>query len=220
MKSIEVLFIDDHPMILEGYKTTLEECDRYKINVHIKTSIDEAYSYILKENKENKFDVIFYDISMPESQNLNMKNGLELAIEINRKTQYPKTVFLTMINEHFQVENIMRELNPDGILIKNDINPNMLEQSLIEIVTSPPSYSHSILSKIKKVFSIKQGIDKIDQSILYYLSKGVVTRDIGEVVCLSLSAVEKRKRRLKELFQVEQKSDFKLVEESKKRGFL
>jgi len=220
MKTLEVLFIDDHPMILEGYKTTLERCDKYKVHVHIKTSIDDAYRYIIEDNPTDKFDVIFYDISMSESVEYNIKNGIQLAIEVKKKTQHPKIVFLTTINDQFQIDNIIHDIDPEGILIKNDISPNTLISSFIEIVTSPPCYSSSILSKIKRTFSLKSSIDQIDQSILYHISKGVITKNIGDVIYLSHSTVEKRKKRIKELFEVENESDFALIEEAKKRGFL
>ncbi len=220
MKTLEVLFIDDHPMILEGYKTTLERCDKYKVNVHIKTSIDDAYRYIIEDNPTDKFDVIFYDISMPESVEYNIKNGIQLAIEVKKKIQHPKTVFLTMINDQFQIDNIINDINPEGILVKNDISPNTLISSFIEIVTSPPCYSSSILSKTKRTFSLKSSIDKTDQAILYYISKGKTTKNLKDVVNLSISTIEKRKRRIKILFGVEKESDFALIEEAKNRGFL
>lgn len=220
MKAMELLFIDDHPMILKGYKSTLERCKKYDIKVHTKTSIEDAYSYIVEENEKDKFDIIFYDISMPESEKYNIRNGVDLAIKVKQKIQHPKTVFLTMISDFFQIENILLNVKPEGILIKNDITKEALILAIVEVMTSPPSYSRSILSITKRPLGPRQSIDKVDQNILYHISKGLNTKEISNTVFLSISTIEKRKKRIKELFEIEQKSDLGLIDEGKKRGFL
>jgi len=221
MKTLEILFIDDHPMILEGYESTLKTCEEYKVNVHIQTTLTNAYEYIVKHNKLEKFDLIIFDVGMSEeSTKYSLRSGIDLAIEIDKITKHPRLAFLTMIDDQFQIDRIIKDINPSGILFKNDIGPKTLKSSIIEIMSNPPCYSPSIKSKIRAKSNFKLDIDEVDQSILYHISKGVITKNIGDVIYLSHSTVEKRKKRIKELFEVENESDFALIEEAKKRGFL
>lgn len=221
MKTLEILFIDDHPMILEGYKSTLEACEEYTVNVHIQTTLTSAYEYIVKYNSLDKFDLIIFDIGMKEeSIEYNLKSGVDLASAISKITNHPQLAFLTMIDDQFKIDRIIKDICPDGILFKNDISPKTLKSSISEILNNPPCYSPTIKSKIRTKLKSKLEIDDIDQSILYNISKGIITKNIGGVINLSNSAVEKRKRRIKALFEIENESDFSLIEEAKKRGFL
>ena len=63
-------------------------------------------------------------------------------------------------------------------------------------------------------------LDDIDRNILFHLSKGIKTKNLTEHIPLSLAAIEKRKRHLKEVFDVEKKGDESLLEQARNTGFL
>lgn len=63
-------------------------------------------------------------------------------------------------------------------------------------------------------------LDNIDRSILYHISKGVKTKNLVSIVNLSLPAIEKRKRNIKEAIGVNQGGDLVLVEKAREIGFL
>mgnify|MGYP006897066443 CR=1 FL=1 len=52
------------------------------------------------------------------------------------------------------------------------------------------------------------------------LSKGIKTKNLTEYIPLSLAAIEKRKRHLKEVFDVEKKGDESLLDQARNTGFL
>ena len=63
-------------------------------------------------------------------------------------------------------------------------------------------------------------MDDLDKMILLQLSLGSKTKDISKYVPLSLRAIENRKRRLKEIFNVKASGDRELLEQAKKSGYI
>jgi len=63
-------------------------------------------------------------------------------------------------------------------------------------------------------------VDEIDKKILHYISTGVRTKDIGQLISAATTTVESRKRQLKHLFGIEHGNDIELIEEARIRGFI
>ncbi|GAL70460.1 hypothetical protein [Jejuia pallidilutea] len=55
---------------------------------------------------------------------------------------------------------------------------------------------------------------------MYLLSQGVKTKNLASHLDISLSAVEKRKKQLKELFDIEDGQDESLLNIARKKGFI
>ena len=63
-------------------------------------------------------------------------------------------------------------------------------------------------------------MDKIDRQILYELSIGTKTKDLPNIVPLSIAGIEKRKRILKRVFDVEYQGDKALITKAREKGFI
>tara|TARA_R110002049_G_C8991515_1_gene549089 strand:+ start:231 stop:452 length:222 start_codon:yes stop_codon:yes gene_type:complete len=63
-------------------------------------------------------------------------------------------------------------------------------------------------------------IDEIDRRILYELSRGTKMSELPQIIPLSISGIEKRKRVLKELFNLDQKDDRGLIRIAEEKGFI
>ena len=222
-RTINLLFIDDHKMILQGYETALLDCEEYQINFHSKTRIDDAYSYIIN-NKKDKFDIIFFDISMGDSLLLGKDDeysGVDLANKVREFTDFPKVVFITGHSDYFLFEKIMQNINTDGILIKDELDNDDLKFAVKKIIKGASYYSESVLDNFKRRIVIKKTVDDIDIKIMYYLSKGVLTKNLHtKIKGISQKGLDKRKLKIKVLFNVQDLSDFGLVKEAKRRGLI
>lgn len=73
---------------------------------------------------------------------------------------------------------------------------------------------------MRNQLSKKYILDKIDRQLLFELSNGAKTKELKEVLFLSIAGIERRKRKLKELFGVKKKSDRELVRVAKNKGFI
>ena len=80
--------------------------------------------------------------------------------------------------------------------------------------------SHKITKSLKDKIFKNYNLDSYDKQILMCLSEGIATKNIPNYVPLSLSAIEKRKANLKNMFLKGTGDDHKLIEATKKIGII
>ncbi|MFV8282602.1 response regulator [Christiangramia marina] len=218
MKRTKVLLVDDHPLILEGYKNVLKK--NSKNQFIIETSNDLASTYLKITNASSPYDLVCLDMNMPAEESLDMVSGEDLALFIRKNYPEVRILVMTMSDDNFRLFNILKTINPEGFLIKKDIKPNNLVTAFNDILEGKSYYSHTVTNLLRKQIQSELILDSNDRKILYFLSKGLKTKDLPNEIPLSLAAIEKRKRIMKEAFQVEIKSDLALVIKAKDIGFL
>ena len=214
--------VDDHPIIIEGYQnvlmTTKEEDQTLLIDTA--NNCDTAQLMINRASKGTPYDVCFFDISLPASEDGKYASGEDLALLAQRVIPEAKIIILTMFNESFRIHNIIKEINPDGFLIKSDLTSMELADAFQQILRFPPYYSSTVSNYIKKTISSEIYVDDINRKILHLLSQGVKTKSLSEYIPLSTSAIEKRKKQLKLLFSVSDGKDETLLQEVREKGYL
>jgi DNA-binding NarL/FixJ family response regulator len=222
MKDINILMVDDHPMIIEGYQNVLMATKAKDQTLLIDTAnnCDTAELMINRASKGTHYDLCFFDISLPPSEDGKYASGEDLALLAKRVLPRAKIIILTMFNESFRVHNIIKEINPDGFLIKSDLTSMELADAFQQILKSPPYYSSTVNNYIKQTITSEIYVDDINRKILHLLSQGIKTRSLNEFIPLSTSAIEKRKKQLKLLFSVTDGKDESLLGEAREKGYL
>jgi len=222
MQHINILMVDDHPIIIEGYQNTLmaTKKDDQTLLIDTANSCDAANQLMQRASKEKPYDVCFFDISLPSSADGIINSGEDLAKIARTILPDAKIVILTMFNESYRIHNIIKEISPDGFLIKSDLTSSELAEAFQHILNSPPYYSSTVSNFLRKSITSDIYIDEINRKILHLLSQGIKTRSLTEHIDLSMSAIEKRKKQMKLLFSVEDSKDETLLEEARKKGFL
>ncbi|MEZ4797248.1 MAG: response regulator [Flavobacteriaceae bacterium] len=224
IEDLKILMVDDHPMIIEGYQNTLLATKRENQNLKIDIAhdCDKAFELIKKASitQESAYDVCFFDISLPTSKDGLITSGEDLARLTRQYLQDTKVIILTMFNESFRILNIIKEINPEGLLIKSDLTSSELAEAFQHILVDPPYYSGTVNNFLKTTVSNDIYLDDVNRKILLLLSQGIKTKSLKEYIYLSMSAIEKRKKQMKELFQVEDGKDETLLNEARKKGFL
>lgn len=218
----EVLIIDDHPVIASAYKSALakiETIESYRFNYIDAVSITEAIK-ILDEVSESFFDIIFLDIKLPKTDDNLYLSGEDLGGYIKKKHPESKIIVATTYNDNYRINNILKTLNPDGFLIKNDMVPKDLVSGIIEVIKKPPHYSNTVRQLIRRQLTSDVFLDKLDRQIIYELSIGTRMTELPKVIPLSLGAIEKRKRQMKELFDMPKATDRELIQAARNRGFI
>lgn len=225
-KAYSVLIAEDHPLTSLAYKNALEQIrDNDKdLNfnpIHIVNNCDDAYERILDAAKMKTRQMFFLDIQLPASRNGKLLSGEDLGIEIRRLMPNSIIIVATMLTDNFRISNIIKSIDPDAFLIKNDLSPKVLIEAIKEVTQSPPYYSISILNSIRKRMSLGgDTLDANDRKIIYELSNGYKTKDLPSLVPMSLAGIEKRKRVLKEIFGVKNLDDRALISAAKEKGFI
>ena len=219
---INILMVDDHPIIIEGYQNTLmaTKNDDQTLIIDTANDCDTANILMRRAAREKPYDVLFFDISLPASSDGSLTSGEDLAKLSKQLMPQAKVIILTMFNESYRIHNIIRNISPDGFLIKSDLTSSELAEAFQHILVSPPYYSSTVNQFLNKLIVNEIQIDEINRKILHLLSRGIKTRSLTEHIDLSMSSIEKRKKQLKELFSVEDGKDETLLSEARKKGFL
>ena len=222
-QKIKILMIDDHPMIIEGYQNTLlfTKKETQELEIDIANNCDEAIAFMDKSiEKEKPYHVLFVDISLPPSTDGLMTSGEDLALYARRVLPKSKIIILTMFNEAFRIHNIIKTINPEGFLIKSDLTSSELASAFQAVLHNPPFYSGTVNSFMRKAVTNTIVIDEKNRKILHLLSQGIKTKNLASHLDLSLSAVEKRKKQLREIFEVRDGQDETLVDAARSKGFV
>jgi DNA-binding NarL/FixJ family response regulator len=220
-----VLIVDDHPLIAEAYESAFNKVGDQDPNLNflISKSIDcdSAIEYIEKFIQgESTLNIVVLDIRIPPSADGKMLSGEDLGIYINKVSPDTKIVVSTTLNDNYRVHNILKTINPDGFLIKNDINAQELIDAINSVITDPPYYSKSVIKLLRKQVSTDYLLDRTDRKLLYEISIGTRTKDLPDILPLSIAGIERRKRQLKKAFNTETDEDKELIMKAKEKGFL
>lgn len=224
-KKYSVLIIDDHPLILEAYRSAF---NRYsKQNQHITFTIEEAkdcesgFASIYEFSKKKQvLDIVFLDIKLPPSKDEKILSGEDLGLKINAISPNTKVLVSTTFNDNYRVHSVFKSLNPEGFLIKNDITTNELLEAIDILLNDQPYYSKSVIKLLRKEVTNDMLLDNIDRKILYELSIGTLMKNLPNVVPLSMAGIEKRKRHLKNIFNIKSGNDKGLIFLAKEKGFI
>jgi DNA-binding NarL/FixJ family response regulator len=223
MKNIDVLIIDDHPIIASSYKNALSKIKKdsglYNFITTEVVSIDSALIQINKK-PTSFYDIVFLDMKLPKSENGKYLSGEDLGLEIREISPKSKIIVATTYNDNYRIESILKSLNPDGFLIKNDMQPKDLIKGIIEVIEEPPHYSKTVRKLIRKHITSDFVLDKIDRQILHELSNGTKMSELPDIISMSISGIERRKRLLKEVFNITNKDDRALIEIAREKGFI
>jgi DNA-binding NarL/FixJ family response regulator len=220
-KKINIIIVDDHPFIIEGYKNAINSYNSsdFEFTITQANNCKSAFDIIVNPNIE-PFDIAFFDISMPAYEEKNIHSGEDLAKLIKEVMPVCKVVLLTMHTELLKINTIIKSINPNGLIIKNDLTFDELLVAFDKILKNENYYSQTVVKFVSQSQYDNLEIDPFDKQILYHLSKGTKTKDIPSFVPLSLSAVEKRKLNLKEMLEIKGASDIELIAEAKNKGLL
>jgi hypothetical protein len=126
-----------------------------------------------------------------------------------------------MITAHTEViivYDIVKKVHPEGLIIKNDITPEKLQQAVIAIIGGEQNYSTIVKKCINEIWKKELMIEDYNRQILLYLSKVFKIKELDGIIYLTTSASQKRIIRMKKVFAVE--DDTGLVKEAIKQGFI
>jgi two-component system, NarL family, response regulator NreC len=213
--------VDDHPSMIEGYKIILSyNTLGYEIEVTAVHNCEAAYEIITKKGSANVYDMVFLDYSLPPYIKKKIFNGEDLAVLVQKRFPKARVVILTSHTEAILLYNIIKRVNPEGVLVKSDFTADELLLAFDVIMNGSVYFSQTVKQIIKDLSSNIKYLDTINRSIVTLLSRGVKTKSLPGHLSLSLSAVEKRKVFIKEYFGITKGNDEDLIREARKMGLV
>lgn len=217
---MNILIVDDHPFIIEAYKNAINKysLQGQKFNVTQAGNCIAGYENIVEATVP--FDIAFFDISMPEYAEKGIYSGEDLAMLIKTEMPECKIILLTMHTELLKINNIIKNINPSGLIIKNDLTFDELLFAFDKIIKNESYYSQTVIKLVGQAQYNNIELDVFDKQILFHLSKGVKTKDLPKYIPLSINAIEKRKLNIIEVLEVIDGNDNDLITMAKDKGVI
>lgn len=188
---ISVLLIDDHPLLLQGIKSHLENAG----NIHIVGEARDA-DQALEQVGRTGPDLAVIDINLAGSS----MNGLELAKALADRSPDTKVVVFTMHEEEEYVLEAIRN-GASGYLLKDEPVEEILEA--IAEVSSGGSYFSSRISK-QMMRAMAEGLQPENQcpltrrelEVLGWIAEGLINKEIADKLGLSVRTIESYRERI------------------------
>lgn len=221
-----ILIIDDHPLIAEAYKSAFEHISKEEKDMNFKISVahdcDTAFDFIKDFSmNEKELDIVFLDIKLPPSKDGKILSGEDLGLKINYYNPEAKIIVSSTYNDAYTINSIFKSVGPDGFLIKNDIKPKELVTAIKNVIEKPPYYSKTVQKLLREDIDDSLELDDTDKKLLFELSLGTDIKQMPNVLPLSVSDIEKRKRHLKQIFNIDSDTeDRELFRKAKEKGFI
>ena len=213
--------IDDHPSMIEGYKSILSFND---LGLRIITTpaynCESAYNIIDKTSVSEAFDFAFVDLSLPPYLEKKIKGGEDLALLIKNKFPDCKIVILTSHAEAFILDAIQKNIAPNGLLVKSDFTADEFLLAFEKIYNNHFYTSKTVVENIAELHEKSAFLDENNRKLITLLAEGVKTKNLPQRMNLSISAIDKRKAQIKLFFKIEKGSDEDIIREAKKHGLI
>jgi DNA-binding NarL/FixJ family response regulator len=194
MKQLTVLLCDDHTLVREGLRLLLDSEADIKV-------VGEATNghRAVGETKRLKPDVVLMDLAMP------LLNGLEAARQIAKEVPSAKVLILSAYTDDHYIEAAV-EVGAAGYLTKETAGDDLL-RAIREVVKgnaffSPP-VARRLLTQCQEKFSNGCSVgtrgtllSTRQTEVLQLIAEGYATKQIADVLSLSIKTVEKHRQDL------------------------
>jgi len=222
MENIFHTFIlDDHPLITNSYEWALRkvlEKREQQLKIKICQSIREASLFLQDRQFLANLDLVFLDIQLPQEEGNKFLSGEDIGVFLKKNGMKAKMIVSTTFTDNYRLNSLLKNMDPDGLLVKNDLTPEELMRAIEAVLSEPPYYSKTVRELMRKQLLNDYTVDSIDRRMLHELSQGAKMKDLPAVLPLSLAGIEKRKRNLKQVFGVEE--DRELILKAREKGFI
>ena len=216
---VNVLMIDDHELIIVGYKSILSYNPHgYDVKTTQALSCESAYGLITTTS--DTFDLVTIDYTMPPYPEKDIHNGSDLIPLVRKHLPDTKIMMLTTHSEALLLFNILKNHNPEGLLVKSDFDANDFTEAFHTVIQGQQYHSSTIVNLNKQLEEKAKMLDYYNRQIILLLNRGIKTKNLPEHLYLSKSAVDKRKAFIKEFFDIEKGNDEDILREARKQGFI
>lgn len=219
MSKKHILIIEDHHLMVEGYKNMFSLSDENVWEITSVRNCEEAFKLLTKVSK-SKYDFVFLDWNLPAFEEKKLQNGGDLISLIESHSSDSKLVVFTSHTDAITLYQIIQKARPNALLCKIDF---MLEDFPIlyaKLIKGEIYYSRTVQEQLKQITSRTTYLDNYNRQIILLLSKGVKTKNMPLYLPLSISAIDKRKAQIKDYFLLEKGNDEDIIREAKRNNLI
>ncbi|MBT2657848.1 response regulator transcription factor [Bacillus sp. ISL-18] len=183
---IQILLVDDHPLVVEGTKLIIE--NEQDMKVHIETSSVRALELV----KTQKFDVMLFDLQMPEMDGFELaKNVLKMepAANILIYSGYEIMPHLELLMESGAIGFISKTATRDQLIraIRCAINQEVvLPFSILKEIYMLGRSSNKRVKETKDPLMLTEK----ERNILKELTKGKTNKEMAQKLYMGQRSLE------------------------------
>ncbi len=222
-KTLQVLLVSDKVFYLRNYRAAFKEIEcssLYSFKVTELLAYDTAIDFITKLDTEAYFDVIYLQISIPFGIHGQEEDGSTVGIMLRRR--FPKAIIILGANFSitYNFWNLLKLIDPQALIADDFDLASELSSHLIKALKRPFYICPGFQTAVMKHLCCKIDLDAFERDLLFELSKGTRMAALPNILNMSISTIEKRKKRLKERFEVEGEDDSMLILKARESGAL
>ncbi len=182
---IDVLIVEDHPVVVEGLKKLLLDSGLAKLCVTASNG-KEALTYLKNFNP----DIVLLDINLPDV------NGIDLCKTM--KQQYPNIRILA-ISSFSQRSYIVRmiESGAMGYVLKNSSEEEIIA-AVQDIISNKPHLGYEVNEILNQTDKTDGGpiLSRRETEVLKYIADGFTNQEISEKMFISPLTVDSHRKNL------------------------
>lgn len=189
---INILIVDDHPVVIEGVKTLLK--DIYFVNIAGSCNDGVSTKKFIETNSD--IDIILLDINLPDV------SGMEMCLEIKKKHKNINIIALSNYSERSMI-NKMIENGASGYLLKNAGSKELLD-AINNVIDGKHYFSDEVTKKLmepSRNTTILPKLTRREKEILQMIAEGEPSSVIADKLFISLLTVETHRRNIIQKFQ-------------------
>jgi CheY-like chemotaxis protein len=118
--SLPVFLLEDHKYVADSYISALRSIS-VEAEMIISYSLTDALQKITNTNLKG-LQLAVLDYSMPPCELNNIRSGEDIAKMIRAMFPETKIIFISAILSNFELESILKNVNPEGIVEKSDMD--------------------------------------------------------------------------------------------------
>ncbi|MGB0203486.1 MAG: response regulator [Neptuniibacter sp.] len=210
MKPINILLVDDHAIVREGYRALLNRQEGFNIVAEAESG-EKAYALY----KQLEPDLVLLDLSLPG------KGGLATLIQIRQFDPGARILIFSM-HQNPGVAKKTIEAGARGYVTKSS-DPNVLVDAVHDVMSGRLAMSEDIirglaLENISGEKSILSELTTREFEILRMLVEGKTKSDIADTLCISVKTVSNSHYLIKSKLNV--KTDIELIHTAIQAGVI
>ena len=191
LKKIRVLLVDDHPLVLDGIKSRLEDVDTIDV-IGEASNGEEALLVAAEKNP----DIVVMDINMP------VLNGIDAAIRFRDELPSIKLLMLSMHDSREYITNVIK-IGAKGYILKDVASTEMIT-AIQAVFEGKTYYSSGVTDALLNENNRKKAIPLTDRekTILRLLAEGNSNKHVARELDISVRTVETHRRNIKRKLEI------------------
>ena len=191
MKKINILIVDDHPMVLEGMKALLSNFDY----ITVSGTASNAYD-AMAMLKVQPVDIVIVDINLPEV------SGIELTAKIKKEFPGIKILAMSTFKERSYISQMIKN-GASGYLVKSaskeEIEAAILSANEGKLYLSLDINSIDLNPEVAPDVPV---VSRREKEVLQLIVDGLTNPQIAEKLFISLHTVDSHRKNLLAKFNV------------------